>query len=115
MLVHKKLETLIIWQIHDTILHNLELIASKGSFLSSPHHISNTASIIDFSIVYVCLSVVMVFLQVTDKFMNSPLQILLKEEEIALDGILQFHVSVQREDHKFSTLCDIYEVPVYIT
>ena len=56
----------------------------------------------------------MVFLQVTDKFMNSPLQILLKEEEIALDGILQFHVSVQREDHKFSTLCDIYEVPVYI-
>jgi len=57
----------------------------------------------------------MVFLQVTDKFMNSPLQILLKEEEIALDGILQFHVIVQREEQKFSTLCDIYEVPVYIT
>ena len=42
--------------------------------------------------------------------MSSPVRILLKEEEIALDGILQFHVNVEREEHKFLTICDLYQV-----
>ena len=42
--------------------------------------------------------------------MRDPVKILVKEEEVPLEGIRQFYVSVEREDFKFDTLCDIYEV-----
>ncbi|CAF1160256.1 unnamed protein product [Didymodactylos carnosus] len=46
---------------------------------------------------------------VTTKFMNDPIKILVKNEEITLEGIQQFYVNVEREDCKFDTLCDLYE------
>jgi len=48
-------------------------------------------------------------LEITDKFMNSPLSIIVKKEEVTLQGILQYAVCVEYEDNKFSTLCDLYE------
>ncbi|KAK5575821.1 hypothetical protein RB653_006955 [Dictyostelium firmibasis] len=45
----------------------------------------------------------------TDKFMTKPVRILLKRDELTLDGIKQFFVSVEKEDWKFGTLCDIYD------
>ena len=42
--------------------------------------------------------------------MRSPLQILVKQEEVTLEGIHQFYVNVEREEYKLDTLCDIYEV-----
>lgn len=42
--------------------------------------------------------------------MRNPMCILVKQEEVALEGIQQFYVDVEREEHKFDTLCDIYEV-----
>ena len=49
-----------------------------------------------------------------DKFMRNPVRILLKQKEVPLEGIQQFYIDVEKEEHKFATLCDIYEVNGYI-
>jgi len=36
-------------------------------------------------------------------------RILVKKEELTLEGIRQFYVQVEREDWKLDTLCDLYE------
>ena len=36
-------------------------------------------------------------LEVTTKFMNDPVKILVKKEELTLEGIRQFYVTVERE------------------
>ncbi|CAF1146168.1 unnamed protein product [Adineta steineri] len=48
-------------------------------------------------------------LDVTSKFMNDPVKILVKKEELTLEGIRQFYVTVEREEWKLDTLCDLYE------
>merc|ERR1719204_696265 len=48
-------------------------------------------------------------LEVTHRFMRNPVRILVKKEAVTLDGIRQFYVSVEREDWKLDTLCDLYE------
>jgi translation initiation factor 4A len=48
-------------------------------------------------------------LEVTSKFMNEPIKILVKKEELTLEGIRQFYVTVEREEWKLDTLCDLYE------
>src|SRR5258708_7507682 len=35
--------------------------------------------------------------------------ILVKRDELTLEGIKQFYVAVEREDWKLETLCDLYE------
>jgi len=49
-------------------------------------------------------------LEITDKFMRDPIRILVKKEELTLEGIKQFYISVDREDYKLDTLCDLYKV-----
>jgi translation initiation factor 4A len=48
-------------------------------------------------------------LEVTDKFMRDPVRILVKKDELTLDGIKQFYIAVEREEWKLDTLCDLYE------
>jgi len=48
-------------------------------------------------------------LDVTTRFMRKPVKILVKKEELTLDGIRQFYISVEREEWKLDTLCDLYE------
>ena len=65
-------------------------------------------------------------LDVTKRFMRDPIQILVKKEELTLEGIRQFYVNVEKEEWKVSklkipmrtnvntcfqleTLCDLYE------
>ena len=45
----------------------------------------------------------------TNKFMNNPVKILVKRDELTLEGIKQFFVAVEREQFKFETLCDLYD------
>ena len=45
----------------------------------------------------------------TNKFMNDPIRILVKRDELTLDGIKQFFVAVEKEEFKFETLCDLYD------
>lgn len=48
-------------------------------------------------------------LDITSKFMTDPIKILVKRDELTLDGIKQFFVAVEKEDWKFDTLCDLYD------
>ena len=48
-------------------------------------------------------------LEVTTRFMRDPIRILVKKEELTLEGIRQFYVSVEREEWKLDALCDLYE------
>lgn len=48
-------------------------------------------------------------LDITKRFMNNPVRILVKRDELTLEGIKQFYISVEREDWKFETLCDLYD------
>jgi translation initiation factor 4A len=48
-------------------------------------------------------------LELTQKFMQEPTRILVKKEELTLEGIKQFYIPVEKEEWKLDTLCDLYE------
>merc|ERR1712224_982379 len=43
-------------------------------------------------------------LEMTHKFMKHPLRVLIKRDELTLEGIKQFFVAVESEEWKFDTL-----------
>ncbi|VDD77703.1 unnamed protein product [Mesocestoides corti] len=47
-------------------------------------------------------------LEITKQMTNDPVRILVKKEELTLDGIRQFYIKVVREEYKFQTLLDLY-------
>ena len=47
-------------------------------------------------------------LELSQKFMTNPLKVLIKSENLTLDGIKQFYIAVEKDGWKFNTLCDIY-------
>lgn len=49
-------------------------------------------------------------LQLTEEFMNNPLKILIPTENLTLEGIRQYYVAMDKEEHKLDTLYDIYKV-----
>nr|AFM74225.1 DEAD box ATP-dependent RNA helicase [Spirometra erinaceieuropaei] len=48
--------------------------------------------------------------EVTKQMMNDPVEILVKKEELTLDGIRQFYIKVRREEYKLPTLLDLYSL-----
>ena len=48
-------------------------------------------------------------LDLTDKFMNNPIKLLIKKEALTLEGIKQHYINVERDLWKFDTLCDLYK------
>jgi translation initiation factor 4A len=48
-------------------------------------------------------------LEVTTKFMPDPIRILVKRDELTLEGIKQFYIAVDKEEWKLDTLSDLYE------
>ncbi|EGD75748.1 eIF-4a [Salpingoeca rosetta] len=48
-------------------------------------------------------------LEVTKRFMRDPIRILVKKEQLTLEGIRQFYVDVGKEDWKLETLSDIWK------
>ena len=46
----------------------------------------------------------------TKKFMDNPLNILVKKEEVTLDGIKQYFINVDQEKWKVETFCDLYNM-----
>lgn len=48
-------------------------------------------------------------LEMTHKFMTDPVRVLVKRDELTLEGIKQFFVAVEKEEWKFDTLCDLYD------
>merc|ERR1711879_573472 len=49
-------------------------------------------------------------LDLTEKFMRNPVRILVKKDELTLEGIQPFYVAIEKEDWKLETLCDLFEV-----
>ncbi|KAF5103509.1 hypothetical protein DV451_001400 [Geotrichum candidum] len=48
-------------------------------------------------------------LHLTTKFMTDPVRILVKRDELTLEGLKQYFIAVEEEDWKFDTLCDLYD------
>jgi len=48
-------------------------------------------------------------LDMTSKFMRDAVRILVKKDELTLEGIRQFYVAIEKEEWKLDTLCDLYE------
>ncbi|KAI0234178.1 RNA helicase, partial [Massospora cicadina] len=48
-------------------------------------------------------------LKLTNNFMADPVRILVKRDELTLEGIKQFFISVEKEEWKFDTLTDLYD------
>ena len=49
-------------------------------------------------------------LELTKKFMRNPKTILVKNEQLTLEGIKQYYINCEEKRWKFDTLCDIYEL-----
>ena len=47
-------------------------------------------------------------LELTNKFMNEAENILVKKEELTLEGIQQFYISLKHSDWKYDTITDLY-------
>jgi len=47
-------------------------------------------------------------LELTQRFMKNPLQLLVQKEQLTLEGIRQFYIALE-EEWKWDTLCDLYE------
>ena len=63
----------------------------------------------DLQVVLVSATMPRDVLDMTTRFMTDPMRILVKRDELTLDGIKQFFVAVEREEWKFDTLCDLYD------
>lgn len=48
-------------------------------------------------------------LDIAENYLNEPVRILLPPDEVTLDGIKQYYVSLEREDWKLPTLLDLYQ------
>lgn len=48
-------------------------------------------------------------LKVTDQFMKDPVKILVKKDELTLEGIKQYFINVEEDQYKFDCLCDLYD------
>lgn len=48
-------------------------------------------------------------LDVAENFMKDPVKILVKNDELTLEGIKQFYVNVEKENWKLDTLCDLFD------
>tara|TARA_B110000211_G_scaffold230612_1_gene290438 strand:- start:255 stop:1418 length:1164 start_codon:yes stop_codon:yes gene_type:complete len=48
-------------------------------------------------------------LEITGKFMNNPLKILVQTDMITLEGIKQYYLGVEQESYKIATLYDLYD------
>ena len=63
----------------------------------------------DTQIVLISATISPEILDISKKFMNDPVRILVKRDELTLEGIKQYFIAVEKEDWKFDTLTDLYE------
>jgi superfamily II DNA/RNA helicase len=48
--------------------------------------------------------------EITDKFMQNPVNIIVKAESLTLEGIKQFYIAINNDYEKYTTLKDIYNL-----
>jgi len=47
--------------------------------------------------------------QLTEKFMRNPMKILVKADQLTLQGIAQYYIKLDSDEHKYSTVKDLFE------
>jgi len=47
-------------------------------------------------------------MKITTKFMNKPIEILIKTSEVTLEGIKQYYIVIESDEDKFDCLCELY-------
>lgn len=91
------------------------LLLDEADEMLSPgfsHQIRNVVDLISSS-AQICLFSATITDQVMDiskQIMRNPKLILIKQEELTLDGIKQFYINVDYERWKIDTFCDIYDM-----
>ena len=63
----------------------------------------------DIQVVLLSATLPQEILELTKKFMTEPIRVLVKRDELTLEGIKQFFIAVEQEKWKFETLCDLYD------
>mmetsp|Transcript_43928 Transcript_43928/g.80276 ORF Transcript_43928/g.80276 Transcript_43928/m.80276 type:complete len:397 (-) Transcript_43928:13-1203(-) len=103
MIKHKHLETS---KVKLMVLDEADEMLSKGfkEQVRSIHQFLRTG----VQVVLVSATMPEEVLELAQNFMNTPFRLLVKREEISLEGIRQFYVPVEHEKWKFDTLCDLY-------
>ncbi len=90
------------------ILDEADEMLNEQSFRNCIHdifqHLSHTANVALFS-----ATMPKSVLEITQKFMRHPVEIIVKTEELTLEGIRQYYINVEKEDWKFDVLRDIYD------
>jgi translation initiation factor 4A len=94
-----KIKTLIFDEADETLSYGF-----KDSIYQIVQTISETSQICLFS-----ATIPEEILDLSSKFMNNPEKILIKKEELTLEGITQFYINVKVNDWKFDVLKDLYD------
>lgn len=89
------------------ILDEADEMLSKG-FKEQIHDIYRYLSP-EAQVVLVSATLPQEVLDITYKFMEHPIRVLIKRDELTLEGIKQFFVSIESEEWKLDTLCDLYD------
>lgn len=63
----------------------------------------------DIQVVLISATLPDEILEMTHKFMTDPVRILVKRDQLSLEGIRQYIIKVEKEEWKFDTLIDLYE------
>ena len=50
------------------------------------------------------------FFKLSNNFMRDPIKILVKNDELTLEGIRQYYIDLEKNDFKYDTLCDLYSM-----
>ena len=75
----------------------------KEQVYSVFQHLSNDIQIALFS-----ATMPVQLYSLTDKFMRDPIKIIVKTEQLTLEGIKQFYVNLEDDDQKFDTIKDLF-------
>lgn len=94
--------------IHMFVLDEADEMLSRG-FKDAVYDIFRTMEMTRLQVVLLSATMPAEVLEVTQQFMRDPIRILVKKEELTLEGIRQFFIGVEREEWKMDTLCDLYE------
>ncbi|KAF4530154.1 hypothetical protein B566_EDAN001411 [Ephemera danica] len=90
------------------VLDEADEMLSRG-FKDQIHDVFKQLRCEDVQVILLSATMPQEVLEVSTCFMRNPIRILVKKEELTLEGIKQFFVNVEREDWKLDTLCDLYD------
>ncbi|XP_039279973.1 eukaryotic initiation factor 4A-I isoform X2 [Nilaparvata lugens] len=89
------------------VLDEADEMLSRG-FKEQIHDVFKTLTS-DVQIILLSATMPPDVLEVSTLFMRQPVRILVKREELTLDGIKQFYINVEKESWKLDTLVDLYD------